>query len=144
MAQEHKRSVYLTDRLRAVMGPVGGDAHGTVSLSGRITRIADRYGEILTRTRIQERFTPDEWDAICHIVIRLPQEPAASIRGLAVGVGDILPHEQLADPWPIDVDALLEKLRALSYTEEVALMEAVEQWWIDQMAQKQQGAGASR
>lgn len=136
MAPEHKRSIYLTERLREVMGPVGGGSRAIVSLSGRITQIADRFGEIVARTRIQERFTPDEWDAIRSILIRLPHESAGSIRGIAVDVGDILPHEQLADPWPIDVDGVLAKLSALSYVEEVAVVEAVEQWWLAQHEQQ--------
>jgi len=125
---KRKRSIYLTPPLQNALGamPEG------VSLTGRLTTIADRYAEMLERTRIERKFTPEEWDVLRAALQGVIHEPAAMIRGLVVGVRDYLDDvdEPREDGDLSDLHrSLLEKLETLSYHEEVAIVEAVEQWW---------------
>lgn len=114
-------STYLTDRTLDV---VAGDG-----LSGRINRMADRYGEILRRTRIEARFTADEMNALRDVCNGWLAEPAAVIDcGVALELEDSIP-DGIGDKWGIEPQMLLNKLAALNYCEEVALVEAIEAYW---------------
>lgn len=115
-----RTTIYLTDRAQAVLA--GGE-----SLSGTINRIADRYYEILRRSRID--LTPAELDAVRDALSGWLAEPAATIAGgPALEVEDALP-DGLAEKWGIDGPALVGKLRALTFAQEVALVDATEQYW---------------
>lgn len=120
-----KRSVYLSDQLLEVIGPIDG----TTSLSGRINQIAERYRFVLERTRVAERFSEPEWNLLRDSLNGVWLQPAESIRGLSIGVQDSIALDHLDRKWGVDGTALLAKLRALTVAEEVALVEAVEQWW---------------
>ena len=115
-----RTTIYLTDRAEAVLA--GGD-----SLSGSINRLADRYYEIMRRSRID--LTPAELDAVRDALNGWLAEPAATIAGgPALEIEDALP-DGLTDKWSIDGPALVAKMRALTYAQEVALVDAVEQYW---------------
>lgn len=115
-----RTTIYLTDRAEAVLG--GGE-----SLSGSVNRLADRYYEIVRRSRID--LPPPELDAIRDALNGWLAEPAATIAGgPALEVEDALP-DGLAERHGIDGPALVAKLRALTYAQEVALVDAVEQYW---------------
>lgn len=115
-----KTTIYLTDRAEAVLA--GGE-----SLSGSINRIADRYYEVMRRSRID--LTPGELDAVRDALNGWLAEPAATISGgPALEVEDAL-DDGLAERHGIDGRALVAKLRALTYPQEVALVDAVEQYW---------------
>lgn len=116
-----RTSTYLTDRTLQIAGD--GD-----SLSGALNRIVDRYGEICRRTRVEDRFTPAELDALRSVVNGWLAEPAATIAGgLALELEDAGP--EIGDQFGIDRAALLGKLRALTFAEEVALVDAIERYW---------------
>ena len=115
-----RTTIYLTDRAEAVL--TGGE-----SLSGSINRIADRYYEIIRRSRID--LSPAELDAVRDALTGWLAEPAATISGgPALEVEDAL-ADGLAERHGIDGRALVAKLRGLSYAQEVALVDAVEQFW---------------
>lgn len=131
---KRKKSIYITSPLEAALGamPEG------VKLTGRLSVIADRYTEILERTKVEEKFNQEEWGTIRDALHGVINEPAAMIRGLEVQVRDFLmdtSHEK--DGILRGGDELLETLRTLTYTEEVAVVEAVEQYWRSQSPQGQ-------
>jgi len=130
VAQSNKRSIYVTDRLRDTLGPVGEDSGSVVTLSGRITTIADRYAEIVKSARILTQFTDAEWMLLRDALNGTLHEPAATIRELWQGVEDAITLDGLADKWSVDGADLIARLRALRFDEECALVETVEQWWI--------------
>lgn len=114
-----KSTIYLGDRAEAVLG--------RGPLSSAINRVADRYYEIVRRSRID--LSPGELDAVRDALNGWLAEPAATIAGgPALEVEDALP-DGLAERHGIDGPALVAKLRALTYAQEVALVDAVEQYW---------------
>lgn len=112
-------STYLTDRSLEIAG--AGD-----SLSGGINRSLDRYGEILRRARIDERFTPAEMDCIRDVCTGWLAEPAATIAG---GIGlellDSIP-DGIGEKWGVDVRALAARVDALPFADQIALVESIE------------------
>lgn len=115
-----RTTIYLTDRAEAVLA--GGE-----SLSGSINRIADRYYEIIRRSRID--LSDAELAAVCDALNGWLAEPAATISGgPALEVEDAL-ADGLAERHGIDGRALLAKLRRLTFAQEVALVDSVEQFW---------------
>lgn len=115
-----RTTIYLTDRAEAVLG-------GGPSLSGTINRLADRHYEMMRRSRID--LTPAELDAVRDACNGWLAEPAATIAGgPALEVQDAL-DDGLAEKHGIDGPALVAKLRGLSYAQEVALVDSVEQYW---------------
>lgn len=115
-----RTTIYLTDRAEAVLA--GGE-----SLSGSINRIADRYYEIIRRSRID--LSDAELAAVRDALNGWLAEPAATIAGgPALEVADAL-DDGLAERHGIDGRALLAKLRGLTYAQEVALVDSVEQFW---------------
>lgn len=115
-----RTTIYLSDRTEAVLS--GGD-----SLSGTINRIADRYHEILRRSRV--KLTPAELDAVRDALNGWLAEPAATIAGgPALEVEDAL-ADGLAERHGIDGRELVATLRGLTYAQELALVDAVEQYW---------------
>jgi len=114
----NRKNVYLPDRILDALS-----GHG--SLSGRITTILDRYHEMVRRTRIHQKFSERELGLMRAACNGWHAEPAAAVfGGVALEVEDALP-DGLADEWEVDAAALLQKLRALSPGEEIALVEAV-------------------
>jgi hypothetical protein len=125
-----RTSTYLSpktvDILDAAMGDVG-------SLSGEINKSIDRYHEVIRRHRgIEARFSEAELNALRDVCNGWLAEPAATIAGgLAMEFGDSLP-DGIAEKWEIDAAALLAKLRALTYADELAMVAGIEAWWLKQ------------
>lgn len=116
-----RTSTYLTDRTLQIAGD-------GASLSGSINRIADRYGEICRRLRVEDRFSSVELDALRSVANGWIAEPAATISGgLALEVADADPEE--LEAFGVDRSTLLEKLRALNFAEEVSLLDGIERYW---------------
>lgn len=103
-------------------------AAGAPGISPGVNRIADRYREIVAGTEIEKRFTVCELDLIREACMGWAAEPAATIRGgPALEVSDAL--RELADKYAVDAASLLARLQALSYPEEVALVDSIERYW---------------
>lgn len=125
-----RTSTYLSDRtvdiLDAAMGDVG-------SLSGEINKFIDRYNEVIRRHRgVVDQFSAAELNALRDVCNGWAAEPATTISGgLAMELADSLP-DGIAEKWEIDADALLAKLRALPYADELALVAGIESWWLRQ------------
>ena len=125
-----RTSTYLSPRtvdiLDAAMGDVG-------SLSGEINKSIDRYNEVIRRHRgVEQQFSGAEMNALRDVANGWVAEPAARIAGgLALEFSDSLP-DGIAEKWEINADALLAKLRALTYADELALVAGIEAWWMKQ------------
>lgn len=114
-----KSTIYLGDRAEAILG--------RGPLSSAINRVADRYYELVRRSRVD--LSPSELDAVRDALNGWLAEPAATIAGgPALEVEDALP-DGLAERHGIDGPALVAKLRGLTYAQEIALVDAVEQYW---------------
>lgn len=122
-----RTSTYLSDRTVDILDAAMGD---TGSLSGEINRGIDRYHEVIRRHRgVEDLFSAAELNALRDVANGWLAEPAATIAGgLAMELSDSLP-DGIAEKWEIDAPALLAKLRALPYADELALVAGIEAWW---------------
>lgn len=121
-----KSGVYIGPELDAAIGPLAG-----TTVSSRINRVGDRYAEIMRRVQIEKRFAEAEWNLLRDSLNGTLNEPASQIRHLWHGIEDSIELDGLAEKWEVDGEALLAKLRDLSFVEEVAVVESVERWWIE-------------
>lgn len=123
-----RTSTYLSDRTVDILDAAMGD---TGSLSGEINKFVDRYAETVRRHRgVEKRFSEAELNALRDVANGWIAEPAATIAGgLAIELEDSL-QDGIAAKWEIDADALLAKLRALPYADELALVAGIEAWWL--------------
>lgn len=126
MTNPKQISIYIGPPLEAALATGGGR-----NRSHRINQIADRYLEILRRTSLPE-FSEAEWNLLRDALNGVLHEPAANVRGVWMGVQDAIELDGLDAKWDVDGAALIKKLRDLSYTHEVALAEAIEEWWAGQ------------
>jgi hypothetical protein len=124
-----KKGIYISPRMSDVMGLCGDDTG--ITPSSRVNDIADRYGEIIRRASLPD-FIEDEWNLLRDSLNGVLHNPASSIRGVWQGVEDSITLDGLSEKWAVDGESLLNKLRDLNYTQEVALIEQVEQWWRSQ------------
>lgn len=122
-----RTSTYLSDRTVDILDAAMGDAG---SLSGEINKAIDRYNEVVRRHRgVEKQFSEAELNALRDVANGWWAEPAATIAGgLALELEDSLP-DGIAAKWEIDGEALLVKLRALSYADQLALVAGIEAWW---------------
>ena len=97
-------------------------------MSHRLDQIADRYMEILRRTRLPE-FTEAELQLLRDATSGSFYEPAFQIAHLDHGIADAIEFDELDRKWEVDGEVLLAKLRALTFVQEVALLEQIEAWW---------------
>ena len=99
------------------------------SISGRLATIGDRYREIIRRTRVEARFGEAELNSLRDCCNGTWFEPAQLIDGAILANFEDSAPDGLYEKWEIDGPAVAAKLRALTYPEQVALVEAIEQWW---------------
>ena len=118
-----KRSVYFSKSMWGIIG----QCH-TGELSGRIARIADRYGLVCqTEQRaLRNLFSPAELEAIADANRRIEWNPAVKISGgILANFEDSLQAGAFQNP-TFNPKQLMEKLRALSIGQQVALVELLE------------------
>lgn len=107
------------------------EKHGALT-SHSINRALDRYYEIIRRERVERLFSEAEWSALRDMLNGTMSEPAGMCAGsLAMSWADSL-EEGIAEKWGLDPAGMAEKLRALTYPQELAVIEAVERWWREQ------------
>lgn len=118
-----KKGIYFADAAEKLLGDIN---------SGRVNQVLDRYAEILRRERIEKLFTDAQWNALRDMLNGTLSEPAELIRGsLAMSWEDSI-EGGIAEKWDVDPQSMQQKLAALTYVQEVAIVEAVERWWRDQ------------
>lgn len=123
-ASKNRRStIHRSPRLDEAIGA------SPPSLSGRLSTIADRYLEILRRSRIARQFSEAELNAMRDCCNGTWFEPAQLIDGAILANVEDSRIDGLYENWGIDGASLCEKLRGLSFAEQVALVEEIEQWW---------------
>jgi hypothetical protein len=114
-------TTYLTDAVQVVIGPLGDG----VSLSGRLTAVVLRYGDIMRRSC--PPLSLAEWSAIMD-----------ACNGLCMGGDTSAPAfiwAEIADAagvgekWGVDQEGLSQRLRRLPYSGQVAVAEVVERFW---------------
>lgn len=119
-----RTTIYLSPPLAAALA--GIEAGGQ---SRRLGVIADRYAETTRRARIAQKFSAAELNAFRDCCNGTFFEPAPLIDGAVLAnFADSL-EDGLAEKWEIDADAAVAKLRALSYADQVALVEDIETYW---------------
>lgn len=93
--------------------------------SGRINAICDRYLAIVAKhTPVMTR---GEWSAVCDVI----NGAFLDARGIDLcwaSVADSGP-DGIGEKWGVDVDALANRIRAMSLAERVAMCECVERFW---------------
>ncbi|TIC87066.1 hypothetical protein [Crenobacter intestini] len=99
--------------------PAAGDA--------RTHEMLERYAEIIRREQLMlsRRFDDAELKLVATVLEGVHFEEAASCRGLWLAIEARILDEELDRRFKVDGEALLDKLKALSYTQEVALIEAL-------------------
>lgn len=131
-----KAGIHIGPQLDAIIGVTGDDAG--ITTSKRVNVIGDRYAEIIRRERVESLFSEGEWNALRDMLNGTLSEPAAMIRGsLQMGWEDSV-QDGLAVKWEVEPAAMHAKLAALTFVQEVAVIEAVECWW-----RGQSGAGSA-
>ncbi len=101
----------------------GADA----SASGALERILDRYGEIMRRE--QPQLTEAEWNLMRDVLNGCWLSPARSCAWIDIEAEDGIRLNGLDAKWEVDGPALVAKLRALTFAQRVAIVDAVEIWW---------------
>lgn len=119
-----KISIYAAPELDEALARNGGGRNR----SHRINQIADRYAEMLRRTSLPD-MSEAEWSLLRDALNGVVHEPAAMIAHLAHGVADAIRLDGLDRKWGVDGAALVAKLEALDYAQEVRLLEDIEAWW---------------
>ena len=120
--RKNRATIFISPPLMAAIG-------NAPKLSSRLAVIADRYGEILWRARIDRRFGKAEFNALCDCCNGTSFEPAKLIDGAVLANFEESLIDGIAQKWEIDADLIAAKLRALNYSEQVALVEKIEQFW---------------
>ena len=96
-------------------------------LDARIQEMCDRYAEIIRREQalLSRRFSDNELRLVADVLRSTRFETAESCRGLWLAVESRVLHDELDRQYEVDGEALLERLKTLGYTQEVALIEAL-------------------
>jgi len=117
-----RTSIYLNPPLAAALK----DAD---SISGRLGRICARYAEINRRARIKQRFSEAELNAFRDCCNGTIFGVAELIDGAVLANFEDSAQDGLYEKWELDAPATIAKLRELSYSDQVALVENIELFW---------------
>lgn len=123
----------LTAELPAIEAALADEPHAVqqdvtqVLGEERWNEIYDRYAEIVRREQahLSRLFADEELHLIAAAFKGVRFESAASCRGVWLVVEARLIDEELDKTWQVEAAPLLEKLKNLSYAQEVALIEAL-------------------
>ncbi|KJH66478.1 hypothetical protein [Chromobacterium violaceum] len=93
----------------------------------RVQQMCDRYAEIVRREQsvLSRMFSDDELRLIAGVIAGIHFDSAASCRGVWLAVEARIIEDELDQQHQIDAEALLAKMKGLSYAQEVALIEAL-------------------
>jgi hypothetical protein len=118
-----RKSIYLSDQAEAVIGT----DHD--SLSGRINNICIRYGTITAAGCPELRLS--EWLMICDMLNATVMDAAGAdqARHLWADIAESGKLDGLAEKWEIDTEDLSQRVRAMSYAGQVAIIEVVGKFW---------------
>ncbi|POZ60693.1 hypothetical protein [Chromobacterium alticapitis] len=93
----------------------------------RVQQICDRYAEIVRREQalLSRQFSDEELHLVAAVIAGIHFDSAASCRGLWLAVEARILEDELDQRHQVHGEALLAKLKNLSYAQEVALIEAL-------------------
>lgn len=93
----------------------------------RTREMLERYAEIVHREQavLSRLFSDNELHLIAEVLRDIHFETAASCRGVWLAVEARLIHDELDRKLEVDAQSLLERMKALSFAQEVALIEAL-------------------
>ena len=97
------------------------------SRSETITTIVRRYAELCRRD--QPQLEVNEWKMVCDILNGIWLNDSASLSYVWAEVADACQLNHTDKKWEVDGAALVNKLRALTYGQLVALVDEVERFW---------------
>lgn len=97
------------------------------SVSVMLKRDVERYYEALERTLKSLTFTVGEVSLMADAANGTLWEPH-TVPMLWAQIADSL-EDGLAGKWEVDGEALVARLRKLSYMESLAIVDALERWW---------------
>lgn len=99
--------------------------------SSLIARDLERYYESLkdTRRRLAQKFSTEEISLILDSLNGVMMDQPFAVRMLYGGVEDSVNFDNIDHKWGVDGDALVEKLKSLSFAECAALADAAERYW---------------
>ena len=119
-----RTTIYLSPPLADALDgiPSGGQ-------SRRLGDIAERFGEIVRRARIRQRFPEAELNALRDCCNGTLFQPAQLIDGAVLANFEDSLIDGLAEKWGIDAAAVTAKLAGLSFADQVALVEDIEAFW---------------
>lgn len=115
-----KQGIYFGDAAESLLGEIS---------SKTVNRALDRLAEIIRRERVEKLFSEAEWSALRDMLTGTISEPASMIKGCLAQLWDDSVVDGIAEKWDVDPSAMDAKLRALSYPQEVAVINSVERWW---------------
>jgi len=118
-----KRSVYISKAIRDVIGKCRRG-----ELSGRIAKIADRYGLVckVEQRALRSLFSAHELQALRSANLTANWDPAVRINGGILANFEDSLHVEAFDKPVFNAKLLIKKLRALSIGQQVALVELFE------------------
>jgi hypothetical protein len=119
-----KTSVTLYDNILAQVTERGGQ-------SQVINRDLGRYYEAIkdTRRALAQKFSDKEIGLILDNLNGTLMEETFGVRLIYANVEDAITYESIDLKWEVDGDALVAKLKGLSFIENAALADAAERWW---------------
>ncbi len=96
-----------------------------------IGRDLDRYYEALkdTRRQLVKKFSDEEIGLILDNLNGTLMGETFGVRLIYANVEDAITYESIDAKWGVDGDALVEKLKALTFAENATLADAAERWW---------------
>lgn len=102
-------------------------AEAPIVVDARTHEMLERYAEIIRREQmlLSRRFADAELHLLAEVIRGIHFDSADSCRGLWLAVEARMLADEIDQRHGVDGEALLEKMKALSYTQEVALIEAL-------------------
>lgn len=96
-----------------------------------INRDLDRYYEALkdTRRTLAQKFDANELGLILDNLNGTLMGETYGVRLIYANVEDAITYDSIDRKWGVDGDALVAKLKALTFVENATLADAAERWW---------------
>jgi hypothetical protein len=128
IVNSRKKSIWVGEALERALAERVEEGRAMRSTSGVINSIADRYGEVVRRS--MPSLSQNEWmlifDSLNGVIL---SDSAQSVAGLWGGIEDSIRLDGLDEKWQVNGPALVDRLRALSYPEQVAIADTAERFW---------------
>lgn len=120
-----KISIYLGAPLERLLAERQSDVQQPTTV---VNAVADRYLQVVRRSL--PALTSNEWmlvfDALNGLIT---WDSADRLAAIYANISDVIRVDGLDRKWSVDGPALVQKLRALSYGETIALVDVAERFW---------------